>query len=249
MEAKPILHVINVSKSFGGIKALDGVSLNLHKGEILGLIGPNGSGKTTLINVISGFYKPDSGKVLLRNEDITGKPPHYIVSKGVVRTFQLTRPFGELTVLSNVTLGALYKVEDLTKDKEIALNILKQVGLYEKRNVLTKSLSVPDRRKLELARALALEPEVMLLDEVLAGLTPTEANMLLNLIDKVRREKQISVIIVEHVVKAVMKIADKIVVLNAGRKIAEGKPEEIVRNEEVIRVYLGSFHKFVTSAF
>ena len=249
MQNKPILHVINVSKSFGGIKALDNVTLELHKGEILGLIGPNGSGKTTLINIISGFYKPDSGKVLFENENITGKPPHYIVSKGIVRTFQLTKPFGGLTVLSNVTLGVLYNTKDLYKAREKALNILKQVGLYEKRNILTKSLSVPDRRKLELARALALEPKVMLLDEVLAGLTPVEANVLLNLIDKVRRERQISVIIVEHVVKAVMKIADRVVVLNAGKKIAEGKPEDIVRNEEVIRVYLGSFHRYSVSTY
>lgn len=246
MKDKPILRVSEVSKRFGGIRALDRVSLHLNEGEILGLIGPNGSGKTTLINVISGFYKPDSGKVFFKNEDITGKPPYYIVSKGVVRTFQLTRPFGGLTVLSNVTLGTLYNIKDVAKAKERALNILKQIDLYEKKDMLTKNLSVPDKRKLELARALALEPKVMLLDEVLAGLTPAETDAILNLIDKVRKEKSISIIIVEHVVKAIMKIADRVVVLNAGKKTAEGDPMSIVNNEEVIKVYLGSFREYVT---
>ncbi len=234
-----ILQVINVTKKFGGLYALKNVTFNIGKGEILGLIGPNGSGKTTMLNVITGFLKPEEGRVIYRGKDITKKPPHEIVLEGIVRTFQLTRPFGDLTALSNVVMGALLYEKDLEKARNEALHSLESVGIIEKKDVLSKDLTIADRKKLELARALVLKPKLLLLDEVMAGLTPQETEDILQLLSKLREEKGISMIIVEHVVKAVMKIADRIVVLDAGEKIAEGKPEEIANNQLVIEIYLG----------
>jgi len=234
-----ILEVINVTKKFGGLRALKNVSFNIGESEILGLIGPNGSGKTTMLNVITGFLKPEEGRIVYRGKDITGRPPHEIVLEGIIRTFQLTRPFGDLTALSNVIMGALLYEKDLEKAREEAIQALESVGISEKMGVLSKDLTIADRKKLELARALVLKPKLLLLDEVMAGLTPQETEDILRLLSKLRDEKGISMIIVEHVVKAVMKIADRIVVLDAGEKIAEGKPEEIANNQLVIEIYLG----------
>jgi branched-chain amino acid transport system ATP-binding protein len=232
-----ILSVKDVVKRFGGLVALNRVSFDMIKGEILGLIGPNGSGKTTLFNVITGYYKPDEGKVFFENEEITNKPPYEIANKGIGRTFQIVKPFLRLTVLENVVASALLKY---TKEDAISqsIEILKLVKLYDKRFVESSSLNLVEKRKLELARALALKPKLLLLDEVLAGLNPTEIDEMLILLRKINK-MGISILMVEHVMRAVMNISDRIIVLHNGIKIAEGSPIEVANTKKVIDVYLG----------
>ena len=237
-----LLETQTVTKKFGGLNALQNVDLKLEKQEIVGLIGPNGSGKTTLINVIAGFYKPDSGRIFFEDREITGLYPHDIAHRGIVRTFQLTRPFGNLTVLENVTIGALLKTRIVEEAEGKALEILRSVDLYEMRNSRSKDLTTGNRKRLELARALAVEPRVLLLDEVLAGLTTSEAQSILSLIDKLRREQGVSFLIVEHIVRAIMTISDRIAVLDAGEKIVENTPESVAANETVRAIYLGKEH-------
>jgi branched-chain amino acid transport system ATP-binding protein len=232
-----ILSVKDVVKRFGGLVALNRVSFDMIKGEILGLIGPNGSGKTTLFNVMTGYYKPDEGKVFFENEEITNKPPYEIANKGIGRTFQIVKPFLRLTVLENVVASALLKY---TKEDAISqsIEILKLVKLYDKRFVESSSLNLVEKRKLELARALALKPKLLLLDEVLAGLNPTEIDEMLILLRKINK-MGISILMVEHVMRAVMNISDRIIVLHNGIKIAEGSPIEVANTKKVIDVYLG----------
>lgn len=234
-----LLDIQTVTKKFGGLSALRNVDLKLEKEEIVGLIGPNGSGKTTLINVIAGFYKPDTGKVFFDGHEITGLYPHEIAYRGIVRTFQLTRPFGNLSVLENVTIGALLKKRTVEEAEREALEILRSIELYEMRNSRSKDLTTGNRKRLELARALAVGPRILLLDEVLAGLTTSEAQSVLSLLDKLRREHGVSFLIVEHIVRAIMTISDRIAVLDAGEKIAEGKPDSVAADETVRAVYLG----------
>jgi len=234
-----ILKVEGVTKIFGGIRALYRVGLHVGEKEILGLIGPNGSGKTTLINVITGVYKPSEGEVIYNEENLVGLSPHQIAEKGIVRTFQLTRPFGNLSVIDNVIVGSLLKSNDTREAREKSIKTLEMVGLGDHLNVLSKDLTTGNRKRLELARALTMEPSLMLLDESLAGLTSAEMRENLALLKKIRSERGISMIVVEHVVKAVMDVSDRIVVLDAGEKIAEGDPQSIANNEKVIEVYLG----------
>jgi len=234
-----LLDIQTVTKKFGGLSALRNVDLKLEKEEIVGLIGPNGSGKTTLINVIAGFYKPDTGKVFFDGHEITGLYPHEIAYRGIVRTFQLTRPFGNLSVLENVTIGALLKKRTVEEAEREALEILRSIELYEMRNSRSKDLTTGNRKRLELARALAVGPRILLLDEVLAGLTTSEAQSILSLLDKLRREHGVSFLIVEHIVRAIMTISDRIAVLDAGEKIAEGKPDSVAADETVRAIYLG----------
>ena len=236
---KEMLKVEDITKSFGGIRALHRVSFHVAKKEIVGLIGPNGSGKTTLINVISGVYNPDEGKVFYNGENLVGSPPHLIAEKGVVRTFQLTRPFGNLSVIDNVIVGSLLKSDNMVEARERSIKTLKMVGLGDYLHVLSKDLTTGNRKKLELARALSMEPSLMLLDESLAGLTSAEIRGNLTLLKRIRSDRGISMIVVEHVVKAVMDVSDRIVVLDAGEKIAEGDPQSIANNEQVVEVYLG----------
>jgi branched-chain amino acid transport system ATP-binding protein len=236
-----ILSVKGITKRFGGLVALDNVSFDVRRYEILGLIGPNGAGKTTLFNVINGVYKPESGKVLFKGIDITGWPPHKIARLGIARTHQIVKPFPELTVKENTMIGALFGKRWLSEREasRIADEVLDLVELKDKADLLARSLNVQEKKRLELARALASEPELLLLDEVLAGLTPAEVSHMLEILRRVRKEKGVTMIMVEHVMHAVMEISDRIVVLHFGKKIAEGTPEEVANDPNVVTAYLG----------
>lgn len=233
-----ILEVKNVSKRFGGLWAIKNVSLEVNVNEILGIIGPNGSGKTTLFNVISGYYKPDGGSVIFDGKDITGLPPYTICKEGIARTFQLTKPFSELTALDNVTIGALLRYKIVDEARKEAYRILELTGLEHKKDALGKDLTIIERKRLELAKALATKPRVLLLDEVMAGLKPAEIGEVLSIIRNIR-ESGITLLVVEHVMRAIMTLCDRMIVLDYGEKIAEGKPEEIGKSKLVIKAYLG----------
>jgi branched-chain amino acid transport system ATP-binding protein len=232
-----ILEVKNLSKSFGGLSAVKNVSFELKEGELLSLIGPNGAGKTTLFNLITGFYRPDAGSIVYMGKDVTGLPPHRICRKGIVRTFQIVRPFGNMTVLNNVITAASTTkgLRDAVRKSE---EILKFTGLWGKKDLLARNLTIADKKRLELARALATDPKVMLLDEVIAGLNPREIEEALEIIRRIHADG-ISIIMVEHVMRAVMSISERIIVLHHGEKIAEGAPSEIASDERVIKAYLG----------
>jgi len=238
-----LLNVDNVVKRFGGVTALRGVSLVIREGEILGLIGPNGSGKTTLVNVITGVYPPDSGKVIYEGRDITKMPPHLRCRMGIARTYQIPRPFNNLTVLENLMVSILngrrHGKISVDEAKELAEDILEVVGLSKLKDYQAKSLNAQGRKRLELARALGAEPKLMLLDECLAGLTPSEVSEMLSIIRRIRDEKNITILMIEHLMHAVMNISDSVVVLNEGMKIAEGKPEDITDDVKVAEVYFG----------
>lgn len=240
---KPLLSVEGVTKRFGGLVALSNVSFNVYEGEILGLVGPNGAGKTTLFNVISGVYRPESGRILFKGIDITGWRPHRIARLGIARTHQIVKPFSDLTVLENAIVGALFgkRSGSLSESeaRKIAVEVLDFVGLGDKANLPARVLNVQEKKRLELARALAAEPDLLLLDEVLAGLNPAEVDRMLGLLRRIRSERGVTMIMIEHVMHAVMNLADRIVVLHFGEKIAEGAPEEVASNRDVITAYLG----------
>lgn len=233
-----LLELKDVCKNFGGLKAVSEVSFDLEHGEILGIIGPNGAGKTTLFNTITGFFKPDAGEIWLSGETLVNLKPHQICQRGMVRTFQLVKPFLQLTVLDNVVVAALNRTKIVKEANEKALETIDFVGLGEKRDNLATGLTLPDRKRLELARALATEPKLLLLDEVMAGLTPTEVDALIRLLTKVN-QKGVTILLIEHVMRGLMALSKRVVVLNYGEKIAEGIPEEVVKNRLVIEAYLG----------
>jgi branched-chain amino acid transport system ATP-binding protein len=232
------LKVNGVSKSFGGLKAVNNVSFDVREKEIVGLIGPNGSGKTTLFNLISGYLRCDSGRIIFCGEDITNLDAFKICKKGICKTFQLTRPFHTMTVIDNVTVGALLRVKDVSEAKKKAMEVLELVGLSKKAQRKPSELNIVERKKLEFARAFATGPRMLLLDEVLAGLNATEIQDALACIKKINKQG-VTIFMIEHVMRAVMSICARIIVLNHGIKIAEGTPQEVSRNESVIKAYLG----------
>jgi branched-chain amino acid transport system ATP-binding protein len=233
-----LLEIREVSKRFGGLTALSSVSYSVHQGEILGLIGPNGAGKTTLFNVVNGFYPPSKGEVLFKGERISHLQPYQICKFGIGRTFQVVRPLQRMTVLDNVIASAFLRAKNKEEAKEMALEALRFTGLYEDKDLISKRLPLGKRKKLEITRALATKPEMLLLDESFAGLNPSEQNELIDIIRQIRA-KGITIMIIEHHMKVIMSLSDRVVVLNYGQKIAEGTPKEIGSNPLVIEAYLG----------
>jgi branched-chain amino acid transport system ATP-binding protein len=233
-----LLEVQDVSKFFGGLAALTEVSLVCNMGEILGIIGPNGAGKTTLFNVINGFYGPSNGDISFNGEKISNMKPHKVCDRGIARTFQVVRPLQRMTVLDNVIASAYVRAKTKARATETAAEVLRFTSLYEDRALVSKGLPLGKRKRLEIARALATRPKLLLLDEAFAGLNPTEINEQIEIVRKIR-ENGITILIIEHHMKVIMSISDRIVVLNYGKQIAEGTPAEISRNPVVIEAYLG----------
>jgi branched-chain amino acid transport system ATP-binding protein len=237
-----ILQAQGVTKVFGGLAALSGVSFDLREGEILGLIGPNGSGKTTLVNVITGTLSSSGGDVLFRGRSIRGLPPYEIARLGISRTFQVVKPFHNLTVLENVVVGSLFGSRGGSKEiaaaRQHANEILEFIGLAHRAHAEASGLNVPERKRMELARALAMRPTVLFLDEVMAGLNPTEIDAAVDLIKRIR-DRGITLLVIEHVMKAIRNLSDRIMVLFHGEKLTEGLPDEVLNNPGVISAYLG----------
>ena len=238
MKGQPFLELSSVSKAFRGLQAISNVSLDINANEILGLIGPNGAGKTTLFNLITGFLKPDSGEMAFMGESIVGAAPHRICKMGVTRTFQLVKPFTHLTTLENVAVGCFNTTADIREVEDRAWQILRFAGLDKNAHKPAGSLTTPDRKRLELARALGTKPRLLLLDEVMAGLNPKEQGEIIELVHKVR-EKGTAIFIIEHHMRVIMGLSDRIVVLHHGICIADGAPREVCDNSVVIEAYLG----------
>jgi branched-chain amino acid transport system ATP-binding protein len=233
-----LLEVRGVSRFFGGLAALTDVDFSIAKGEALGLIGPNGAGKTTMFNVVNGFYPPSRGEVLFKGERISGLKPHEICKRGLARTFQVVKPLQRMSTLDNVVASAFLRSKGKAEAIERAEEVLKFTNLWEDRELLSKSLPLGKRKRLEIARALATGPELLLLDEACAGLNPSELEESIGIIRRIR-ERGITIMIIEHHMKVIMALSDRIVVLTYGQKLAEGAPAEIARNPEVIKAYLG----------
>jgi branched-chain amino acid transport system ATP-binding protein len=243
MSREVVLETRDIWKRFGGIIALRNINIKVFKGELLGIIGPNGSGKTTLFNIITGFLKPDKGRIILSGEDVTGFSPHEMVKRGVVRTFQLVKPFMGMNVLDNIRV-ALYMRHGLmsrVSERKIigeAREILKMIGLSHREDVSADSLSHGEKKKLEIGRALALKPKILLLDEPTGGLTTAEIDDIIRLIKNIH-ENGTTVVVVEHNMRVIMNLSERLIALNSGVVIAEGDPKDVVSNPEVVKAYLG----------
>ena len=233
------LVVKDLSKSFGGLRAVQGVNLTVRENEILALIGPNGAGKTTAFNLIMGFYRPDDGSVVAFGREMVGLRPHAVCKHGLARTFQVAKPFGGMTVLENVMTGSFLRHRQPNAARNQAREAIAFVGLAARENTPARDLTTIDQRRLEMARALATEPRMLLLDEVMAGLNPAEVDQAVALVQKLAA-RGLTIVIVEHLMRAVMALAKHIIVLDHGQKIAEGNPAEVIAKPEVIRAYLGS---------
>ncbi|HWV54512.1 ABC transporter ATP-binding protein [Pseudorhodoplanes sp.] len=234
------LSVKGISKSFSGLRAVDSVSFEVKAGSIQALIGPNGAGKTTIFNVIAGAFPPDTGDILLDGQSLGGKRADQICRAGVGRTFQIVRPFNDLTVEENVAIGALVWTDDVKEARDYANEVLKLLGLDDKRTARPTGITLPDRKCLEVARALATKPKILLLDEVMAGLRPTETDRMVNVFRKLNNETGVTILLIEHVMRAVMALSSHIVVVNYGKVIAEGTPEIVTRDPDVLACYLGA---------
>jgi branched-chain amino acid transport system ATP-binding protein len=235
----PLLAIDGVSKHFRGLLAVDRVSLEVAPGEILAVIGPNGAGKTTLFNMIAGLLAPDDGTIRFDGERIDGMAPDAVCRRGIGRTFQIVRPFPALSVEDNVVVGALLRRRDVASARRHAVAVLERLDLLDKRAQPAAALTLPDRKRLEVARALATDPKLLLLDEVMAGLRPTETDRMVAILQGLNRDTGLTILLIEHVMRAVMALASRILVLHHGAAIAEGLPEQVIRDRAVIDSYLG----------
>lgn len=240
MSVRPLLEVEGISKRFGGLQAVDGVSFEVPHGSIVGLIGPNGAGKTTIFNLIAGVLRCDAGAIRLDGVNIAGLRPDLACGVGIGRTFQVVRPFSTLTVLDNVMVGAFKRTRSTLDARRTAWRILERLGLADKARAPATSLTLPERKRLEAARALATRPKLLLLDEVMAGLRPAEIDRTVEVFAELSREMGLAILLTEHVMRAVMALSQRIVVVHHGQKICEGVPETVARDPQVIACYLGA---------
>ncbi len=233
------LKLNGIYKNFGGLNAIHNVSCTMEEGETIGMIGPNGAGKTTFFNLISGFVRPNSGEIRFQGQKIHGKKPDEICHLGITRTFQLIQIFSKMTVLENVMVGAFAKTDNPDLARSRSMEILEALHLSDKANLPVKSLTYAERKSVELARALATQPKLILVDEYMAGLTPTEVQEAITFFQRIMKRQKVSFFLVEHIMHAIMTLSDRVIVLNHGEKLAEGTPQEILKNKDVIESYLG----------
>jgi branched-chain amino acid transport system ATP-binding protein len=233
-----LLEVTNMTKEFGGLRAVDTLDLHIEQGQILGLIGPNGAGKSTAFNCIAGVFPPTVGSIRFDGKNITGQKPWDLCKQGLARTFQIVKPFGSKSVLYNVVVGSFATTNSRKQAEEKAMLVLESLNFADKKDVLAANLTIADRKRLEIAKALATEPKLLLLDEVMAGLRPGEVDEMVEILKNLR-DRGVTIFVIEHIMRAIMALSDRIVVIQFGKKIAEGTPDEIANNENVIKAYLG----------